>query len=148
MANTSAIAPKYHNEILNLVSEGIPVVKITSMLNEKYQTNFNYDAVNRVVVKLRKEYQEIAKAKLVQGVEATATADLHILDTVITTLFEQYQSLIEENNIDQALKVSSELNKWNARRIELSGINKSDVPISNDDAKEEILEQLCKLAQN
>lgn len=145
MANLQKIPPTYHNEILNMIGENMTTEAIREKLNTTYNTNFTSSSVYNTTRKLRQQYQELAKQKLSIGIAESATQDLHIMSSVITDLFIAFKAAIAGDELSNALQISNELNKWNARRISLSGIDNVDTTdkgIDHEAARDELVEQL------
>ena len=138
MARLPKIPPKLHGAVMNFIAEGLPAAQIREKLAQEYNIEVSDSSMDRLIRKLRTQYQASAQTKLARAAEKAAMTDLDIMENVINDLYRRYQAATDDKT---ATILAAELNKWNERRIKLSGIDKED-QIDNTDAKEELMEQL------
>lgn len=142
MAKTPAkIPPSHYSFVLDCIAKGLNRSEIKRMLSDDHGIDVSESGVQRLMVRLRKEFQQVAQITLAQGSQETASNDLEILNTVVSSLYEKYKKALYKDNPKVYLSIASELNKWNERRIKLSGIEKEDTH-DTISAKEELLDQL------
>ncbi len=146
MSRLPSIPDKLHPYVANLVSEGLSASQIKAKLEADHQLVTGLTAVTRLAKKIRLERQEAAKAAYAEEVSRTAGHDLRTMDKVITNLERTFMRAVEADDTEKYLKIAAELNKWNARRIELSGISRETLNVNENDQddEEELREEILK----
>lgn len=143
MSQIPAIPEKHYPQISLWLADGLSGAKIKKRLLDEFQLEVSDKAIYTVINKIKKDRQQIAQVVLTKEIEKTAAIDLHQMNEVINTLFTKFTISSKTEEIDKTLKIAAELNKWNSRRMELTGINKIDERDPDlEEGKNELLKKL------
>lgn len=145
MANVSHIPEKYFAKVSEWIADRKTADDIQVLLLETYGVSVSTYSVARLCTKLRRERQAIARGILTENIQQSAAEDLETMGKMLKSLERSYWKAVEKDDIALSLKISAELNKWNQRRMELSGISQdeqSQTAAINDDNSEEIKKEL------
>ena len=147
MARLSNIPERFHQNIADMLADGKSASHILVFL-EGQGIKTSLTAIHMLSRKIRMQRQEAAKAAYAEAVEKTAAHDLLTMEKVISSLEKKYLAAIEKDDHKLYLSIASELNKWNQRRIELSGITKETHSTNDEDledSKDEFISNLLKV---
>ena len=123
MAKYKSIPDTMRKDIADWEEQAYTVQTIQKLLSDR-DIHVSIPTVYRYTREIRLQRQEAAKATFALEVQKTATKDLRTMANVIEKLELAFDRAISKNNVELSLKISNELNKWNGRRMELSGISK------------------------
>jgi hypothetical protein len=144
------LIPDIHRDEVQLWEEsGYSASTIAELLLQKHNITVSIPTVYRYTRQIRLQRQEAAKNTFAIEVQKTASKDLKTMANLIDKLESAFDKAVANDEVELSLKISSELNKWNARRMELSGIGKDNSTLTEtndaDDFQDMYIEGLSKV---